>query len=225
MNENSKDNNRPEGYFENDRVEMLMYVPEGVKTCLEFGCGTGGFSAILKDRFSTENWAVELDTTSAEKAALKLDKVLNKDAVSALSDLPENYFDCVILLDVLEHISEHISFLDTLKTKLKKGGVLIASIPNVRYYRNLVDLVIKGTWDYTEHGILDKSHLRFFTRKSIIRIFEQLNYKIHRLEGMHPTSSRTFKLLNLLSLASLRDARYKHFAVVAEQNLQKQDST
>lgn len=216
MTENSKDNNRPKGYFENDRAEMLKYVPEGVKTCLEFGCGTGGFSAILKDRFSTENWAVELDAASAEKAAQKLDKVLNKDAVSALDDLPDNYFDCVILLDVLEHISEHILFLGAIKSKLKTGGVIIASIPNVRYYRNLVDLVIKGRWDYVEHGILDKSHLRFFTRKSIIGTFEQLDYKIRRIEGMHPTSSRTFKLLNLLCLASLRDARYKHFAVVAE---------
>ena len=55
---------------------MLEYVPEGVKTCLEFGCGTGGFSWIMKDRVSTENWAVELDTASAEKAAQKLDKVI-----------------------------------------------------------------------------------------------------------------------------------------------------
>jgi len=93
--------------------------------------------------------------------------------------------------------------------------VVVASVPNIRYYRVLAELVLHGNWDYKDHGVLDKTHLRFFTRKSIAKMFRQLGFQILKLEGIHPTSSRTYKVLNTLLLGGLSDARYKHFAVVA----------
>lgn len=205
---------RPAAYYENTRDDMLRYIPKDIKTSLEFGCGFGGFSALLKERFDTESWAVEINKEAAEKATKKLDRVINGDALGSLDKIPNNYFDCIIFFDVLEHLADPYSLLCSVKAKLVEKGVIIASLPNVRYYRTFIDFVIHGNWDYKDHGILDKTHLRFFTCKSILKMFNQLGFEILELEGIHPTSSRTFKLLNIVLLNSLSDIRYKHFAAV-----------
>ncbi len=206
--------NKPSGYFSSDREDMLKYIPQDIKTSLEFGCGYGGFSALLKNRFYAESWAVEINEEAAREAAKKLDKVINSDATKSLNDIPEQYFDCIILFDILEQLVDPYSLLLALKTKLTSKGVIIASIPNVRYYRTLTQLVIHGNWDYKDHGILDKTHLRFFTYKSIVKMLNRLDYKILKMEGIHPTSSRTFKILNIILLNYLSDVMYKHFAFV-----------
>ena len=202
------------GYYEGKRKDMLKYVPQGIKTSLEFGCGFGEFSALLKERFGTKSWAVEIEKAAAQEAAKKLDRVINADANESLNDIPENYFDCIILFDILEHLVDPYSLLCALKTKLTHTGVIIASIPNIRYYRVFVDLVLHGNWDYKDHGVLDKSHLRFFTYKSIAKMFNQLDFELLEFEGIHPTSSRTFRLLNTILLNALSDVRYKHFVAV-----------
>jgi len=212
--------NKSKHYYESVREDMLKYIPSSTKTSLEFGCGCGGFSALLKEKFGAESWAVEIERAAAQEAAKKLDRVINADANESLNDIPENYFDCIILFDILEHLVDPYSLLCALKTKLAHNGVIIASIPNIRYYRAFVDLVIHGNWDYKDHGILDKTHLRFFTYKSIVKMFDQLDCEILELEGIHPTSSRTFKLLNMILLNSLSDVRYKHFVAVVRPKLQ-----
>lgn len=95
---------KPKGYFEVDRSSVLKYIPAGVRTTLEFGCGFGKFSALIKEKFGAETWAVELDSQAAQQATTRLDKVINADAMEALKDIPDNYFDCVIFLDILEHL-------------------------------------------------------------------------------------------------------------------------
>lgn len=208
--------NKPPEYYHSNREDMLKYVPPGIKTSLEFGCGCGGFSALVKDKFDAETWAVEINEEAAHKAEKILDKVINSDAAKSLDDIPENYFDCIILFDILEHLLHPSALLHDLKNKLSDKGVIIASIPNIRYYRTFIDLVIHGNWDYKDHGILDSTHLRFFTYKSILKMLKTLDFKILTLEGIHPTSSRTFKILNLLLLNSIKDIRYKHFAMVVQ---------
>jgi 2-polyprenyl-3-methyl-5-hydroxy-6-metoxy-1,4-benzoquinol methylase len=207
---------KPKAYFQATRDEMLKYIPKNVQTTLEFGCGCGGFFKVLREKLDVETWGVEIDKESAQKAQTEMQKIINLDAIEALKEIPENYFDCVILFDVLEHLVNPYYLLDALKINLTKDGVIVASIPNVRYYRNLINFAIKGNWDYKDHGILDKTHLRFFTRNSIIKMFNQLNFEILKLEGIHPTSSTTFKLLNLIFPNMLSDARYRQFAVVVK---------
>ncbi|MBW7991967.1 MAG: class I SAM-dependent methyltransferase [Planctomycetes bacterium] len=208
--------NKPSGYFQSNREDMLKYVPTDTKTSLEFGCGYGEFSALVKDKFDAETWAVEINEEAAHEAEKKIDKVLNFDAAESLDNIPENYFDCIILFDILEHLLDPSALLRALKKKLSSKGVIIASIPNIRYYRTFVDLVIHGNLDYKEHGILDRTHLRFFTYKSIVKMLNLLDFEILVLEGIHPTSSRTFKILNVILLNSIVDVRFKHFAIVVK---------
>lgn len=208
-------NSKPPGYYEGPREDMLKYIPQNTKTSLEIGCGAGEFSALLKQRFNTETWAVEINEEVARKAAKKLDKVIPGDAAESLDKIPDSHFDCIILFDVLEHLNDPESLLSALKAKLTANGVVVASIPNIRYYRVFMQLVLHGNWDYKDQGILDRTHLRFYTQKSIVKMFDRLNYEILRMEGIHPTSSRTFKILNVILFNSIADVKYKHFTVVA----------
>jgi len=203
-------------YFDSQREDMLKYIPRNTKTSIEFGCGTGGFSALVKTRFKAEAWAVEINEKIARKAAEKLDKVIIGEAIESLGEIPNHFFDCIILFDILEHLYDPMFLLRVLKTKLSGHGVVVASIPNIRYYRTFKQLVIHGNWDYKDQGILDRTHLRFFTRKSIVKMFNALDYHILRMEGIHPTSSRTFSILNILLFNSISDVRYKHFAIVVK---------
>ncbi len=109
---------------------------------------------------------------------------------------------------------------DTLKRKTKDGSVisgghLVASIPNVRYFFNVVDLAVRGRWDYTEEGILDRTHLRFFTRSSMTRLLEECGFSVEAAIGINPTGSVKFRLVNLLTLGRWSDMKYLQFACSA----------
>ncbi len=206
---------KSQGYYESERADMLRYIPATVRTTLEFGCGCGGFSALLKARLGVESWAVEVEKSAAQEAARKLDKVICADAHVAVADLPDHRFDCIIFFDILEHLVDPYNLLRAVKSKLTGTGVVVASIPNVRYYRTFLKFVVHGDWQYEDQGIMDRTHLRFFTYKSIDDTFQRLAYRILTLEGIHPTSSRTYRLLNGILLNALWDLRYQHFVVVA----------
>ena len=186
---------KPNRYYQATRDKMLKYIPEDVKKTLEFGCGYGLFSKLLKDTFNAECWAVEINDKAAQIASEKLDKVINSDAIESLEQLPENHFDCVILNDVLGCIADPFSLLKKIKKKLTANAVIVASIPNVRYWRNLRALVWRGEWDYREFGILDTAHVRFYTYKSLVKMFGELGYEIITMEGINPTRNKKFRVV------------------------------
>jgi SAM-dependent methyltransferase len=206
---------KPRGYYEGKRPEMLQYIPADTHTTVEFGCGYGEFSRLVKEKFGAEAWAVEIDPTAAREASRRLDRVIQGDALTSLVHLPDRHFDCAIFCDVLEHLVDPYSLLRAVQAKLTSRGVVVASIPNVRYYRAFVKFAVHGDWRYEDHGILDKTHLRFFTRKSIIDTFEQLGYTILVLDGTHPTRRWMYRILNVLLCNALADMRYRQYAVVA----------
>jgi len=122
---NTKNDNlskKPNGYYESIREDMLKYIPAGTKTSLEFGCGCGGFSALVKDKFNAETWAVEINEEAAREAKKKLDKVINSDADESLENIPERYFDCIILFDILEHLLNPSALLSALKNKFLENA-------------------------------------------------------------------------------------------------------
>ena len=200
-------------YFENPRSEMLPFVPTDVATVLDIGCGAGGFAGQLKNRNGdVEVWGIELDAAVAARAGETVDRVLVGDALEVVAGLPAAQFDCVVMNDVLEHLQDPAALLRALRPALKPGAVLVASIPNVRYFFNVADLAVHGRWDYTDEGILDRTHLRFFTRSSMVSLFEEAGFIVDRVVGINPTGSAKFKLVNLLTLGRWSDMQYLQFA-------------
>ena len=202
-------------YYSGTRPEMMSYVPVSAATILEIGCGEGEFGLRLKKERGAKVWGVEYDPVSASKAEKVLDKVLTGDINKALDELPDGYFDAVVCNDVLEHLTDPYTVLDRLKKKLSSNGVVVSSIPNVRFFRNLYDLVFRKNWDYTEDGILDKTHFRFFTKNSIRKMYEGVGYKILRLDGINASKSIRPIFWNLLFLGAFSDIKYRQFATVA----------
>jgi len=205
---------KPDHYYQATRDKMLKYIPCDVKKTLEIGCGYGYFSKLIKDTFNAESWAIEINEKAAQIACESLDNVIRGDANKSIGQLPDNYFDCVILNDVMGCIADPFSLLENIKRKLTGKGAIVASIPNVRYWRTLRALVFRGQWDYREFGILDTAHVRFYTYKSLIKMFGELGYETIIMEGINPTRNKKFKVVNFLLWNTLWDAKYSQFACV-----------
>ncbi|OGG41022.1 hypothetical protein A2118_02135 [Candidatus Kaiserbacteria bacterium GWA2_50_9] len=205
-----------DGYYAKARTEMLAFIPADAKKVLDVGCAEGVFSSLVKETFGAEVWGIELDTAAAACAQKHLDTVLVGDITALMEKLPDAYFDCIVCNDVLEHLVDPYTAVSALKGKLSAMGVLVFSLPNVRHLGNLKNLLIHRDWRYEDEGILDKTHLRFFTEKSIRRLFADAGYTLVTIRGLRPVRSWKFILLNLITLGSLSDARYLQFAGVAK---------
>lgn len=105
----------------------------------------------------------------APAASAVLDRLIVGD-ISTVRCPHERYFDCVTFADVMEHLTDPWAVLDRAKTWLRDGGCVIASILNVQHWSTLTGL-LRGQWEYRESGLMDRTHLRFFTRRSIIQAF------------------------------------------------------
>jgi 2-polyprenyl-3-methyl-5-hydroxy-6-metoxy-1,4-benzoquinol methylase len=213
-----------EEYFECARSEMLEYVPSHCRRVLDVGCGTGTFGASIRQRTGCEVWGVESDAGCIQKAEQNIDKVFQGYFGPEL-DLPQDYFDCIVFNDVLEHMLDPSSALVLGRGLLSSGGCIVASIPNIRHFPTIWKLVIDGEWEYKEFGILDKTHLRFFTRLSIMRLFQGAGFVVERMDGINPFHSlesddqllwRRYSLFSWLPVPAIKDMRYQQFAIVAK---------
>lgn len=207
---------KTDGYYIQTRHEMLKFIPQNAGKILDVGCGEGQFGFQLKQLLNAEVWGMELDEKSAKVAESRIDKVLIGDLTLKIDSLPNEYFDCIIFNDILEHLVDPYNTLLNIKQKLNTNGVVVSSIPNVRYISNLKKLLFDKDWKYEDEGILDKTHLRFFTKKSIIDMFELLGFNIIQMEGINPSKSKNLKIANFLLMGNLEDAKYLQYASVTK---------
>lgn len=176
----------PAAYYSCDRSEMLAFVTGRPGTILELGCGEGVFGAELKQRFSSTVIGIEASESAAVKARNLIDRVVVADIDTFDFARLECRFDLIIANDVLEHLGDPWGVVARLRPLLSDGGRFIASIPNIRCYKALFKLVFKGEWQYCDAGILDRSHLRFFTKSSIRKLFEDNGYRVETIEPLRP---------------------------------------
>ena len=207
--------NKPEGYYNNIRYEMLKYLPLDAKTVIDIGCGDGSFAKVIKERTGAEVWGIEYMKDEAQRAEKVLDKVYSGPCEAHLDKLPKHYFDVVYFNDVLEHLVDPYMVLEKIKIHLKPGGIIISSIPNIRYHNALIKLLFNKEWEYKGSGVMDKTHLRFFTGKSILKMYERLGYKVQVHEGINKSKSLKPYLYNIPLLFTHLDIRYPQYATVA----------
>jgi 2-polyprenyl-3-methyl-5-hydroxy-6-metoxy-1,4-benzoquinol methylase len=216
--------NKSDNYFEWARQEMAPFVPAHCRRILDVGCGTGTFGNLIKQTRKIEVWGVEPVGSAAAKASTKLDHVINGPFDSQI-ELPAGAFDCVVFNDVLEHMVAPEQALRYAKSLLSPEGVIVASIPNIQYLPILWQLLFHARWEYTDAGVLDKTHLRFFTKSSIVRMFQSEGYSLQSICGINaygcdPVASRSlrssYKIINKMFLGRFTDMKYPQFAVVAK---------
>ena len=157
-------------YYGFNRPEVQRLVSRRARRILDVGCAQGRVGAGLKGRQGAEVWGIECNAQAAALAGSCLDRVVQAPVERALSELPGGHFDSIILADVLEHLVDPAAVLAGVAEKLTPAGELIVSLPNVGHWSVLQGL-LEGSWEYGDAGILDRTHLKFFTRKSALALF------------------------------------------------------
>jgi len=205
-------------YFNNTRVDIINLVEKGSNRILEIGCGAGNTGKILKlQGKASEVVGVEKVSEIAEIAKAVLDKVVCGDVETAELSLSKDYFDYVIASDVLEHLYDPWSLIDKLRIYLRKGGYIIASLPNIRNWKILKGLVLKGQWEYSHDGVLDDTHLRFFTKKSMIRLFQSKGFVVTSIvpKFKYDVGNR-YNILNRFTFGLLEDFITTNYIIKAK---------
>jgi 2-polyprenyl-3-methyl-5-hydroxy-6-metoxy-1,4-benzoquinol methylase len=207
-------------YYRNTRPEVMAFIPKDIKTILDIGCGEGNFLKSVKDLTGAETWGVELVAEVANNKKNDINNLLIGKIEDVLSQIPDSYFDCITFNDVLEHLIDPTLILINIKPKLKDNGLILASIPNVRFIYNLFELIVKKDWEYKNQGILDYTHFRFFTQKSMRRMFQNAGYVVIKQKGINKTSAFKLKLFNILTLGFFADTLYQQFVCISSKNTQ-----
>lgn len=161
-------------YYQNMRTEVLALLPNKPKRVLELGCGEGFFGNALKRRYQCHVTGIELFEAAAGPARERLDEVYN-ESLDGFDFSKLGKYDLIVANDVLEHLNDPWLVVQQLKEHLTDEGYFVASIPNVQYHQTITGL-LKGRWDYKDCGILDRTHLRFFTRQTASELFARNGY-------------------------------------------------
>jgi len=204
------------------RRDILSLIPDNLERVLDIGCSTGTVGEAIKQRSNAEVVGIEIEEQMAEVAKEKLDEVIVGDIekINLADHFSANCFDCIIFADTLEHLKNPWDVLKNATGLLSDNGVIIASIPNVRHYTTIANLLFRAYWPYRERGIHDKTHLRFFTLKNIRELLRfanleivsiKRNYRI--IEKPHPLN----KYAKYFAFPALRDLLTFQYLIVARK--------
>lgn len=174
-------------YYGYARPEVCALVPESAMRVIDFGCAGGALGRALKTaRPGRLVFGVEPVAEQAARARAVLDEV---HVGHAEDELPEAWGapDCVIFADVLEHLVDPWAVVRRARARLAPGGALVVSIPNVLHHSVLADL-LRGRFDYRDAGVLDRTHLRFFTAATARELVEQAGFRVERMERVVDTA-------------------------------------
>lgn len=162
-------------FIRNEIIDLIDNDITDSINVLEIGCACGATLLKIKDIFKNANlYGIELNESSA-KIAMNFANVQSSNIENLIPNYNEKMFDYIIFADVIEHLSDPWKVLKNIKRYLKDDGYILASIPNVMHY-SVVRGLINGNWSYQNSGILDKTHLRFFTLNEIIKLFGESGF-------------------------------------------------
>lgn len=214
-------------YEDSPREEFAEFIPATARRALDVGCGAGGFGLTLRRILGPTAVIEAIDPQSANVASARVghgyDHVTLGYFPEGLEDEGQGY-DLITFIDVLEHFLDPWTTLRETRNLLNPGGRVLAAIPNIQLWTVIADL-LRGRWDYTDRGILDRTHVRFFTRPTICEMFEDAGYRVERIAGVNDRRPALRPLRGSLTPAFFKelrwlprlvpDSRWLHFAVVA----------
>lgn len=197
MNTNPYYDEKKQQYYDGLNPYLLKKVNGSWQAVLDVGCGAGNLGAALEDRGITV-YGIEAFPEAAQKAEAKLSHVVCGDIESAVLPYHAEQFDCILFGDVLEHLVDPWSVLKKLRPYLKKDGTVLACVPNVGHISVVLEL-LAGKWTYRESGLMDQTHLRFFTREELVSLFKAGGYEMKSIEAIrvdHPSYQQAISSLH-----------------------------
>lgn len=205
-------------YYGKARTEIASLLPVSSEKVLEIGSGTGATLAWLRDRWPTAHFT-GIDCLEAARKPLSeaADVSIIADLDKAIPELDQ--YDLILALDVLEHLVDPWAVLRHLGEHLTPEGTIIVSVPNVSRLSVSLPLLLGNRFRYTADGILDRTHLRFFTPETAAELITGAGLAIEdaRLTGLDRAKP---KLLNKISFGLLR----RHLAIQTVMRARKTGS-
>jgi 2-polyprenyl-3-methyl-5-hydroxy-6-metoxy-1,4-benzoquinol methylase len=197
--------NKSLAYFTRARTEIEPLLPVNAAQnlrVLEIGCSEGHTLEWLK-KTGRCAWAAGVEPYAELRADPgSIDAFFKIDIEKELPPIAAASVDLILCLDVLEHLVDPWETVRRLDAMLKPGGLWIISVPNLRNYHIVMDLAFKGKFEYSESGILDRTHLRFFTRDSAVALAQSSGATVTQVVGTETTRWQK-RLLNALGLGEL----------------------
>ena len=229
MHEHYLEKDNSSGYFDNTKTNLLNLIPVELKNGNLLEIGAAGANTLIyakENGYAKKIFGIELCKLENSNQGHKLlDDFIIGDIEELDIPYNENYFDVIICGDVLEHLVDPYNMVVKLKKYLKDDGVFIASIPNIRKFSIFYTIFVKGDFKYADSGILDKTHLRFFTKKNMIELFEKNGYKVHSIIASdkcdikrYAKRLRLFRLFKCLISFLFREFSTMQFHIVAKKS-------
>jgi GT2 family glycosyltransferase/2-polyprenyl-3-methyl-5-hydroxy-6-metoxy-1,4-benzoquinol methylase len=171
-------------YFRHGRKHVLDLVPADARRILDVGCAAGLLGEQLRARQPCEVWGIECEREAARAAGARLDRVIETPVLEAAAALPRAHFDTLIAADILEHLPDPLAALRALLPSLAADATVVISLPNVQHHSVVRDL-LHGRFTYRPYGILDQTHLRFFTRASVVDLVRRAGLSVERVVPLY----------------------------------------
>lgn len=191
------------GYFANERADVVAKLPRPLGHVLDVGCGAGGVGRSLRAAGAQRVTGIEIHAAAAERAREVLDEVHVGPVEQVLADgSVGGPFDTFVLYDVLEHLVDPAAVLRALVPLAAPGARLQVSVPNARHWSLVRDLVLKGTFGYSDWGHRDRTHLRWFTRRDMEQLLHACGWTVL---GASPAALGRDGTLNRLTGGVLRE--------------------
>jgi methionine biosynthesis protein MetW len=187
--------NKDISYYSYERRDLLEIVPSIYGEVLDVGCGAGATIALLLGQKGVSGvTGIERSQTACEVAWSRNMNVIQANVQNDVLPFQEKHFDFILFGDILEHLYDPWTVLKKFRSYLKDNGTMLLSIPNVKHYKNLKRLLLHDEWTYLQAGVLDYTHIRFFTRKEAIKLVENSGMKIVTIR-YRTNRNKIFRLL------------------------------
>jgi len=171
-------------YYGDPRPDVQAAVTAAGRRFLDVGCGRGALGAALKAAGAAYVAGVERHPPAAAEARQQLDLLVEGDLTTTPLPFAPGEFDYVVFADVLEHVPDPEAVVRRYLPYLSSGGRVVVSVPNMRFYLVLLRLG-SDRWAYTDSGVRDRTHLRIFTRRSLLAMLVSLGLTVERLHRNH----------------------------------------
>ena len=170
-------------YYSQPRHDIAELVPREAQRVLDVGCGFGALGGVLMSRSPCEVHGIERNPAAEAQLRQHYARYIIGDVETSVGAFKGERYDCIVFADILEHLVDPWRVLRHFSALLTPDGCVVASIPNIRNGGIIANLLLRGRWRYVDSGILDSTHLRFFTRLEIVDLFSQAGLLVEKVVG------------------------------------------